>query len=214
LRRNQFGGTAGAAIRKDKLFYFGSYQGTRNRTAPPTTTSYVPTAAMLDGGFSTLESAACQPSGRARIITDPATGQPFPADYVNPSRFNSSALAILKYFPVASNSCGKIIYGVPATGDEDQYLGRVDWNQSQKHSFYSHYFLANYSNPAEFNGKNILPAARTGVLDRDESFVIGDNYSLSPTVFNAFHFAGTRLRLDLGPVRNYISNGTVGINIF
>ena len=58
LRRNQFGGTAGGAIKKDKLFYFGGYQGTRLRTTPPNTTSYVPTAQAMQGNFDTLESSA------------------------------------------------------------------------------------------------------------------------------------------------------------
>src|SRR5581483_3732914 len=56
LRRNQFGGTVGAPIKKDKLFVFAGYQATRVRTAPPQTISFVPTQAALNGDFSTLES--------------------------------------------------------------------------------------------------------------------------------------------------------------
>src|SRR5262245_4700524 len=44
LRRNQFGGTGGGPIKKDKIFIFAGYQGTRERTAPPSSTAYVPTA--------------------------------------------------------------------------------------------------------------------------------------------------------------------------
>ena len=49
LHRNQYGGTIGGPVRKDKIFVFGGYQGTSNRTAPPSTISYVPTAAVLGG---------------------------------------------------------------------------------------------------------------------------------------------------------------------
>jgi hypothetical protein len=57
LKRNQFGGGVGDKIIRDKLFFFGGFQLTRNRQNPPSTISYVPTAAALTGDYSVLESA-------------------------------------------------------------------------------------------------------------------------------------------------------------
>jgi hypothetical protein len=51
VKRNQFGGTAGGRIIKDKLFFFGGYQGTRQRSDPAQNTAYVPTQAALNGDF-------------------------------------------------------------------------------------------------------------------------------------------------------------------
>src|SRR5208283_5178879 len=48
LKRNQFGGTVGDRIIKDKLFFFAGYQGTRQRSDPATNTAYVPTTAALN----------------------------------------------------------------------------------------------------------------------------------------------------------------------
>ncbi len=51
IKRNQWGGVIGGRIIKDKLFFFGGYQRTSLRSDPADQTSYVPTAAMLQGNF-------------------------------------------------------------------------------------------------------------------------------------------------------------------
>src|SRR5579864_3034895 len=66
FKRNQFGGTVGGPIRKDKTFFFGSYQGTRVTSEPGTQTPIVLSAAQRTGDFT-----------GAKSIKDPLTGSPF-----------------------------------------------------------------------------------------------------------------------------------------
>src|SRR5450755_3495765 len=60
LKRNQFGGTFGGRIIRDKLFFFGGFQQSNIRQDPSSSTAFVPTAAALTGDFSTLDGAGCQ----------------------------------------------------------------------------------------------------------------------------------------------------------
>src|SRR5207247_651063 len=65
LKRNQFGGSIGGPIKKDKLFYFGTYQGTRVRSAAQGMIAQVPTAAERAGDFSDLPEGE-HPGGRCQ----------------------------------------------------------------------------------------------------------------------------------------------------
>ena len=155
LKRNQFGGTLGGKIIRDKLFYFGGFQQSNIRQDPSASTAFVPTAAALTGDFSVLDGAGCQSKGVARAILDPTNGQPLPNRQISPSRFDPASLALAKYLPTgAADACGKVSYGIPVQSNESQYVGRVDWIVNTKHSLYGRYFIDNYDLAAFFDPKN------------------------------------------------------------
>jgi hypothetical protein len=211
LRRNQFGGTIGGPILRNKLFFFFGYQGTQTRTTPPNTISFVPNAAMLNGDFSVFDSASCRSTGVALQLKNPAGGI-FPGDVIPASLLNPTAQKILKYIPVSTSPCGTLTYGIPNPSTEEQYLGRVDWIQNEKHTLFARYFIADYSNPPYYNG-NLLNTTRGGLADRSQSIVLGDNYSFSNSLLNSFHATGSRISVNRGPAADVINPNSVGIPI-
>jgi hypothetical protein len=215
LKRNQFGGTFGGRIIKDKLFFFGGYQGTRQKTVLSTTTVTVPTAAAAAGDFSVLDGAGCQTSKTARAIKDPATptGVIFANSFIAPSRFDPAAVKLLSYLPTTTDPCGIFRYTIPATGDEDQFIGRVDWVQNTKHTVYGRYFVVDYRNPAVWDPKNVLVTTNPGNLERAQLLTVGDTYTISPTTINAFHATFTRRRDDRGPNGQDINLQTLGVKL-
>lgn len=213
LKRNQFGGTVGAPIIRNKAFGFFGYQKTLIRTAPPSSISFVPTQVALNGDFSQLESAGCQSSGAARQLIDPNTGEPFSGNQIPTSRFNAQALNFLKHVPVSSDPCGKLVYALPEPQSEQQILGRVDVNLSPRHTVFGHYFKGDYSSPAPFSDSNILLTQLRGVVDHSMSAVLGDTYTLSPNVVNSAHVGYTRLAVTRGPSPEGINFASLGVNL-
>jgi len=216
LKRNQFGGTLGGKIITDKLFFFGGYQGTRNRSNPPQSIAHIPTEAALNGDFSTLASASCQSSHKAVTLINPATGKPFPGNQIPAAQLNPVALTIAsKYLPIASaDSCGKVTYGIPVTGDEDAVVGRIDWLQNAKHTLYGRYFLDDYQNPPTFNGSNLLTTTAPGNFERAQSATIGDTYTFNPTTLNSAHIGFNRIRDNRGPTNIPINPTMLGVNMY
>ncbi len=216
LKRNQFGGTAGGKIIRDKLFFFGGYQGTRNRSNPPQFTTFIPNAAMLNGDFSTVASATCQSGGAVTLKNPLNNNVPFAGNQIPASMLNPVALKTANtYLPVASaDQCGKVTYTIPVTGDEEQWIGRVDYVQSSKNSIFGRYFLDAFKNPPTYDGKNILTTTQAGNLEMAQSAAISDTYTFGPGTLNTFHFTFNRRRDDRGPTPIPINPTLLGVNMY
>src|SRR4030095_15459527 len=133
LLRNQPGATLGGPIVQDRLFFFGGYQGTYLRRTEPDRISYVPTAAMLAGDFTTFASPACN-AGRQLALK-----APFVNNRIDPSQFSHAALFIAGKLPKADDECGKITYSVPVDSNEWQSVGKVDYQWSTNHTIFGRY---------------------------------------------------------------------------
>lgn len=219
LKRSQFGGTVGGRILRDKLFFFGGFQGTEQRSNPPSSISYVPTAAVQAGNFSLFETpqsqGGCLSSSSARALKDPAgsNGAVFPNNQIPPSRFDPAAIKLItNYLPQATTPCGLVQYGIPANNPDQQYISRIDWVIGPKHNLFGRYYLYDYTAQTTFDGKNVLTTTTPGNKQRAQTMTLGDTYTLSPSMVNSFHATFTRRRNNRGAAPNLISPLDLGIN--
>jgi len=84
---------------RSKLFFFWGEEWIRRRDNP-TSTATVPTLAMRNGDFSELLNPSNPFFGRARTITDPLTGRPFPNNIVPADRISPNGRALLNTYPL------------------------------------------------------------------------------------------------------------------
>jgi len=209
LNRNQFGGTIGAPIVRNKLFFFGGYQGRIERSNPATAISFVPTQAMLNGDFTQIASPACN-AGRQLTLTGPFAGS---GNVISPSAFNSVALNFLQHVPVSNDPCGRLQYGIPNNSTEHQGLGKVDYTLTPNQTLFARYFYAVYDNPATYDGKNVLTLSRTGQNNQVHSLVVGHNFVLSANTLNAFHGTFNKTLNDR-PLPQYFTPTELGSKVF
>jgi hypothetical protein len=205
LKRNQYGATAGGAIVKDKLFYFGGWQGTRNRSVPPQSNTHIPTEAMVDDGNF---------SGLGVQIKNPVTGANYQGDIVPLTQLNPVAVALTKYLPIDQASAnGFITYAIPSPWQDDQGIGRVDYVVNQKNTIYTRYNFDHYSTPAFFGG-NLLLTTAPGNAELAQSATIGDTWSFTPNLINSFHVSFNRIRDNRGPTDTPISWTQLGSEMY
>src|SRR5438128_27854 len=188
LKRNQFGGTLGGAIVKNKLFFFGGYQGTVQRSEPTQNIAYVPTPAMLAGDFSTFASSLCQGPNAKPL----AASQGFVNNKISPALFSPFALKVEARLPQTSDPCGKVNFGLKTNQSEHMEVARLDWQASDKHSIFGRFFVTNLNIPTTFDPSNALTLSRNGQADRVYALSIGSTYLISSNVVNSFHIGATR----------------------
>lgn len=206
LKRNQFGGVIGGPVMKNKLFFFGGYQGRVEKSNPPTRISYIPTRAMLSGDFSAVTSPACNGGRQITLRGGFANNQ------IAPAQLSPIAVNFAKYLPVdQADACGRVQYGIPNNNTEHQVISKVDYTLSNRQSLFSRYLYAVYENPATYDGANVLTLSRTGQKNQAHSVVTGHNFVLSSFV-NAFRVTFNKTINDR-PLPEYFTATDLGSRI-
>jgi Carboxypeptidase regulatory-like domain/TonB dependent receptor-like, beta-barrel len=205
LKRNQFGGTIGGPIKKNKVFFFLGYQGTLIRQKPPANQAILPTASELAGNFQNYAT-QCVPGLQLKgpYFTNNVLNYAVPAD----------VLAFASHFPVGPEPCGITTFQILANQNEHMGVGRVDYQINSKQTLFVRYFGTHSLQPSSYNG-NELTVVNAGTDDTVSSLVVGHNYLLNNSMVNSFHFTYNRdgITKFQVPIVNPVDVGVQGMFI-
>ncbi len=194
LKLNQFGGALGGPIKQNKLFFFGNYEGLRQRSAGSPPVYRVFTDAERSGVFSTA-------------IKDPFTKVPFPDNTIPASQINSISKNILKLLPSPNRSdpLRNYVYDGRPAGETttDNGVIRTDYNLSQNDILYGRYLL----NEEKYGTSPAWPAPSYGngtdLTLRGQGASAHWNHVFTPTLINSLSLGYTRYRNLLATLNSF-----------
>jgi len=190
--QNQFGGTIGGPIKKNRTFFFFSAQDTQRRSAPSPVSITTPTAAERTGDFSAL---------LPKAITDPANGgAPFPNNIIPTARLDPVSVKVANALLPLPNSGTQWVGVENQNLDDTQYLIKIDHMIKSSNHFSGRYFYDQdnfqrpFSAPTGFYAENLF---------RNQSATLSDTQIFSPTFTATFYasagrFARTQIPDDPG----------------
>jgi hypothetical protein len=194
LKQNQFGGTVGGPVLKDKLFFFASYQGTRQRNGLDAT--------CLGNFFTPTEITSDAASRSATALGAAFTGQPGalgPGVAPDGSNISPQAIALLNtttagggfLIPAPQNADGSSSISTACPFSEDQFVTNGDFVQSEKSKWSARFFWAdndftnNFTLNAGTGGGNV-PGFPTVTPSQYRFATLSNSYVFSPNLVNQF----------------------------
>jgi hypothetical protein len=182
-KRNEYGGSVGGPIKKNKLFYFGTFEGLRLVQYTLTQES-LPTIAMKQGNFNGISN-----------IKDPlANGALFPGDVIPTTRISPISQAFLPYLPNpnqpgSANGLGvNLAQNVATDQPNDRYSGRADYQISNKDQVNVRYFWANNGPYVSATGGGVLFDNWAGFGITSKNLSSAYTRILTSTLTNEFRF--------------------------
>ena len=219
--QNQFGANGGGPAIKDKLFFFSSYEGYRQRKGS-TLTTWVPSAAERSGDFSQAGSVG---TGSVLPIYDASTSanctagvatcrSQFGGNKIPATRLDPTAQALLQYFPLPNqvgNPSGNFVENYSTGGNVDQINERVDFSASAKQRIYGRYTRSHVLSLPDSPFKDICTDRCTEDTVTNQAG-LGDTIAFSPTKVLDLHLGYTRYVYVRTPLSEGISLSQFGSN--
>lgn len=215
LRNNQFGFTLGGPIKKNRLMYFGSYQGTRQRNGmaggcqstvrlPPLTDNRSAAAlgAIFGGKVGYFNYAFGVTEGVPKVAPDGSNINPVAlkilqaklpnGDLLIPNPQTVRALGPTEdpNNPGVIDALGTASYSSPCPYTEDQYMINMDYLQSDNSRWMGRFFAANSDSIQSLAGG--IPGFGVVTLGNHRNFSLAHNYIFNPLVMNQLNIGYTR----------------------
>ena len=192
LKQNQFGFTVGGPAIRDRLFFFGSYQGTRQRNGlDQSCLGNFFTPAQINNNSSSRTAAAL---GAAFANQPGAVGPPVAA---NGSNISPQAVALLNttltggafLIPAPQNADGSSVISTACPFSENQFVANLDFDQSEKSKWSGRYFWANNTQSNNFTtnagtGGGNVPGFPLVTLNQFRDFALTHSYVFSSNLVN------------------------------
>jgi hypothetical protein len=190
LKRNQFGGSGGGPIFKDKTFFFLTYEGLRLSESVATLRT-VPTEKMRRGDLSEI-------SG---TIRDPQTGQPFPNKLIPDARIHKTSRTLLQFWPLPNQPgiANNFAFNGARTQNQNQWSARIDHRLSNSNNLFGSYQFMQRRNFEPSNplcGNRGLPLFSCTEPERTQHIALVDTHVFSPRLINEFRVGYNRLRTN------------------
>ena len=214
FKQNQFGGTLGGPVLKNKSFFFGSYQAHRENQAQ-TFLSTVPTMAMRSGDFSEL----------SRVIYDPQTGQPFPGNVIPVGRFDPVAAQVLKQLYPEPNTAGtrqangqvinNYLINPVKTRHDDQFDTKFDYNLSDSNRFFVRYSYEKTHRVQPASLPHGDAGATFGAGDgnvKAQGLAFNDTHIIRSNLLNEGRFGWTSIKFFMTPI-DYLTNPAAAVGL-
>lgn len=187
LKRNQFGGALGGPIRKDRVWFYGFYEGLRQVSAF-SSNAYTPTLAMFGGDFRALPVNIYDP---ATYSPDTKTRQPFPGNVIPQDRINPVSAALLRYY-LPGSSLSQLpnnLFANPRNSlDDDQGGMRIDTTISPAHALFAQVV---HESGAAVNA-SIFPLAGAAYPNTSTLSMAQHTWIISPSIVNTARVGFTR----------------------